>query len=400
MAPPLKIGLTTIVGLCLQYGSILASESGDTVPAAAGTSSPPASAIDLIQDHPTNELLRDGPGALTTPPDQRHDLHQTLLHPGSPLKEQEAVTDDTQKAQKFAAATVLAAMRRLRRHYYTNPFEAIMGSGDWVSIPHSRGIDPDTAKHLDSQDYLTQPIDETALVWNWDGVGDTGDNLNVMPPSWSEIAAHHYIQSPHTRHGCWTIFLRSFGSCPTDYFEEGKDLPSTRWRAAVADICSGKRELRPKYFASCPEAKVALTVVPHHMSTYNLLWVDTDAREFIAVPEEIRTAMGLSPGFTPSDIKNLKSVKWSEEQRAKGYINVWDYIMLQRLHAWDFTQQQAVLNEYFADHKRIVTHDATAEIDLDDPTDCNRWRKSRPGDPADGTQCRPDKTAHFQSNGR
>ncbi|MEZ4740861.1 MAG: hypothetical protein R3B45_00160 [Bdellovibrionota bacterium] len=373
------------------------SSNPDYSLSASSTSRAKYSKIDIIKDDTDNPLLRDARGSLKVI-DDRYEINigdfsdkQYLLQP---LKLQENIKDENIKAKKFAAATVLAAMRRLRRYYYTVPFEAIEGNGLMVTIPNPHRYPPvtiDDAANFVDGNYISDAIDETSLSWNTDGVGSMGNNLPYMPKYFSEIQAHHYVQSPHTRHGCWTTMFNVRESCTTDLYEKGKNILRSEFRTEIAAICSGHKILREGYLEGCYNARVALSVVPHHMSSYNLLWVNPKTRKFVELDESVRTSMGLKEDFKESDIAELTSVKWSEEQRKKGFINIWDYIMLQRTHAWDFEQQQAVLNEYFSDHKRWYKNDLNAKIDVNDKKDCELWRAPRPGDPEDGTQCMPNK---------
>jgi hypothetical protein len=100
-------------------------------------------------------------------------------------------------------------------------------------------------------------------------------------------------------------------------------------------------------------------------------------------------------------------VKWAQAQRAKGYVNMWDYILRHPLYAWDFAQQQAVLNAFYGEHSLIAAGLPTDEASIaaaadalaSDKARCNQYRPSRPTeyrDPTtykpDGSQCRTDKT--------
>ena len=66
--------------------------------------------------------------------------------------------------------------------------------------------------------------------------------------------------------------------------------------------------------------------------------------------------------------------------------------MLGSLFSFDFEQQQAVLNAFYADDKK-ASGDATP-FNPCEVKDCGTWRAKRraDSDPQDGTHCRSDKT--------
>ena len=146
--------------------------------------------------------------------------------------------------------------------------------------------------------------------------------------------------------------------------------------------------------------KAALASAMSQMSAYNLLWVDPAKKTFIPLSEDIRKdfAFDTTDGF--ADFMKTPAVKFSKEMRSKGYINVWDYLMFSQLYAFDFGQQQDVINAFYADHK-LYSGDRTP-FNSNDPADCSKWRPQLTHDPVDGTHCLACKmfTKSPFSNGR
>lgn len=311
-------------------------------------------------------------------------------------------------AKKFAAATVLAAFRRMRRHYTTVPFKAMQngpGAVD-VKLPNALGISSTvftalTADGTSPDMDFTTPLDNFKMSWNPTGDGSWGGNLNVMPQSWSDLQAHFFPIAPHRRHGCWTYGIHrtvgAYPACP-DPFVKGDIKPV---RETVNAVCSGQRPLRADMETdpNCSKWKQALSALPVQMSAYNLMWVDPNGGrpKFVKVPSDIRTSLDMTATTRDSGFKS-KAAQWSEAQRAAGFVNVWDYIMLSQVFAFDHAQQQAVLNAYYGDHKKYSGNAATPTFDPTNPTECTTWRAVRPGDPSDGTHC--VKGAQVASNGR
>jgi hypothetical protein len=319
------------------------------------------------------------------------------------------------KQAPFAGATVLAALRRLRRYYNQSPFEARSGTGVKVKVKDS------------FYEYVTNPAHGSlsALdsftsfgpVWNTDAAGTAGSNLGVMPPWWSDLQVHFYLTAPHTRHGCWTYAMITLGDRGTneaayasarckDPFKKGETVPWKDLRKAYWDICTGAKELRPDFADTCGGLGTAIQAIPLQNSAYNLMWVDASDPahpKFVDLPENIRTEMWKVPP-TPGAVKNLEGIKWANEQRKLGHVNVWDYIMLSSTFAFDFKQQQAVLNAWFGDN-RVNTIGApapTKPFPADD-AECNTYRTTRAGDApgVTGTVCDPMKSMQgYRSIGR
>jgi hypothetical protein len=355
--------------------------------------------------------------------------------------------------EMFAAASVLAAMRRMRRFYYTTPFlakagvehpysivadralgiprdsyDAVAGLTSFVKrtflsdprklILHKNLSYPDGDGEVDLVNIKT-PFEEFSLAWNSEGTGADGGNLGAMPPFWDEIQANFYVEPPHRRHGCWTTALRMrLGG--KNVWEANTKADDHLGRLAIRDVCTGRLFL-PDVNGAIPKAStfpfafwsIAISVIPIEMSAYNLMWIDPLSRKFISPPDSIRLDRGLTlydklvaaskdlskePDLVTA-IAELPAVRWAAAQRKKSYVNMWDYIMLHRLYAWDWGQQQAVINAYFSDHKKFLrignngmigTGDVSG-INIDDAKDCVAWRSGRNSDPTDGSHCKASK---------
>ena len=306
-----------------------------------------------------------------------------------------------EKPKKFAAASVLAAFKRMRRWYHTKEYEPLAGAGFKVSAPGARGIPLSKWSGLtldgNETDYATvskTPFDDYKLTCTSTGDGTDGGNLQVMPKFWSEVQAHFYPIAPQRRHGCWTHALIVLQGSPTPPRELAEYANATGpggqkrgIRAAISALCSGELIIKSD---PAPWQGV-FAALPAQLSAYNLMWVDPVAKRCIPVPSEVRNDLGWSRtarDYDPKKIAEFKSVKFAKTQREKGYVNMWDYIMLPRLYAWDWEQQQAVLNAYFGANKEYAGKGA---FDPNNKADCEAWRPLRNEDPQDGTHCRVNK---------
>lgn len=355
---------------------------------------------DVIVDDPKNPLLQDLESIAVEPEQNYAEDMVGTISPAlaklakTPLKYGAA---RSRKPRKFAGATVLAAMRRMRSYYYTQPFEAVHGGGEMVSDPNSKAITLKKFSTLevdaDRVDFKT-PFEKFSLAWNPEGTGNHGGNLRSMPTFWSDLQAHFYVISPHRRHGCWTMMLYAmrFG---TITYADGTAFDATKNRSEISAVCSGLKILSDASVAANKSLAAALAALPIQLSAYNLLWVDVKERRFVNVPDDVRLALDMTSIKPAADIKKLVAVKFADNLRAAKdasgnpkYVNVWDYIMLAQLYAFDFEQQNAVLNAYFGDAKRWA---GKGEFNPLDKADCTKWRAPRPGDPARGMHCRADK---------
>src|SRR5690606_7528124 len=128
---------------------------------------------------------------------------------------------------------------------------------------------------------------------------------------------------------------------------DGKVVSIEDQRQTILDACTGRRVLSKR---AVNTFKNAVGAIPVFMSAYNLMWINPKTRTFIDVPDSVRNALDTSlmrkiingeggSGPKPELIPQLTGIKFSEAQRAKGHVNVWDYIMLAQLYAFDFEQQ-------------------------------------------------------------
>ncbi len=345
---------------------------------------------DPIVDDPSNPLLTDLEPITKMPRmNLKDDSDASVMSTAGGNPHKYGLTKSS-PPEKFAGATVLAAMRRLRRYYNTVPFKANAYKTDVVTIPYGRGPKEDSTVFPNLTGYVPKGVDKGNKIWNFDGAGSMGSNMGAMPNHWSDIQAHFYILAPHSRHGCWTIvFGAIMGQKILDWFEPGKPVNLEEIRQEALRGCTGQKTFRADikrkgYLAS----QISLAFV-YQMSAYNLLWVDPGKRQFIDYPEDIRLGDEVKD-YDTTELPNLGSVKWANEQRSKGYINVWDYIMLGQTYAWDYEQQTSVLNAFYGDHKKY-SGDA-ALFDPMNKSECSRYRPVRPSERDDGTQCDYQKT--------
>jgi len=246
-------------------------------------------------------------------------------------------------------------------------------------------------------------MDQGDADWTPTGDGSWGSNMDSMPRWWSDLQVHFYPQAPHRRHGCWTMLLLEISTSASmleDRPGDAKTDSAMTYRERIGAFCHGQKKILAALVAPGARTAVAVTALLDEMSAYNLMWVDPKRRGFIKVPESVRVGQSSAPA-DPDAILKLDAIVWSEKQRAKGYVNVWDYIMFAQTWAFDWEQQQAVLNAYYGEVKQFdrmdpntlaVTASTEAAFDPADPRDCNAYRPSRPSDPTDGTHCLPSKT--------
>jgi hypothetical protein len=416
-ACPLRFVSIVLAGIAVSAATACAVDAEDDSDSSAGAQSRAGSVVDIDEDYaaiedvtssvcdPTTGRRKDyaikDDVPITTPPDKDYSKDTT------PAPTTDATAFDVQAyiagrsgpaPKKFAAATVLAAMRRLRRYYFTNPFTQ---GGTSVSIQGSHGPSASTGK---CEPGFNDTFDNCKYMFNLTDDGSTGLNMDAMPIWWSDIHTHFFTMAPHFRHACWTAGIRFAninklyrnGTCTTP-FEADKTVPM---RQAIREFCSGEKVVT----TGCATFEDALPYVTANFSAYNLMWVNPATKRFVALPEDIRTDIPpASLASTVADVPKIRAAQFAKKQREAGMVNVWDYVTESALYAFDFEQQQAVLNAYYAeDMNPSDPAAARAAFDPCDQNMCNTWRAKRPGDPEDGTHCRTNKimSAMMLSNGQ
>jgi hypothetical protein len=292
-------------------------------------------------------------------------------------------------SHKFAAATVLAAMRRMRRYYFSAPYT--VNSTNATSVK-AEGAHPPASSGSCTPSF-NGPFDNCMYMYNTTDDGSTGNNMGVMPRFWSDVQAHFYTMAPHYRHACWTggFYSGMNSGCHTPF---SKSETYTDQYAAISDFCSGSKTVTD----GCANFGSGFPYVTATYSAYNLMWVNPKTHAFVPLPESIRTNVPTtSEGTAAADIPKIQASQFVKQQRAAGHVNVWDYIMHSPTQAFDWEQQQAVLNAYYADDK-LASGDKTP-FNPCDAAECTKWRAQRPGDPGDGSHCRSSKTQPPNNSG-
>lgn len=440
-----KRPLPLVASLLVLLGAVGASvacaptdEEGDADQGGAAVSSKPTDPtaadfdLDIPQDKSAGSLLRDDLDAksgIENPPDRNfaEDLLKTATDEQKKLAQTplEYGKKRAKAPRKFAAATVLAAMRRVRRYYNITPYSALgwnagatANNPTTITLPGARGVslqDYTSLSIAGSYGELAIDTPHDKFRYGWMPTGG-GEDI-IVPAGWSEVMAHFFRTTPNRRHGCWSTaskamveLLTANGGKFADPFVVGQDdstpglYPTGEarsFRNTVNAICTGQKAIRPELLKSSNWA-TAMATIPIQMSVYNLLWVDVKASpaRFVALPENIRNEIDTdilkeTTTTDPSAVSKLTSVKFAEAQRKAGNVNVWDYIMVHQLYAFDWEQMQAVINAFYADNKQF-SGDKTA-FDPNNVADCNSWRavrndNSSPVDATAGTHCRSDKT--------
>lgn len=286
---------------------------------------------------------------------------------------------------KFAAATVLAAMKRMRRYFYTQPYAIHVVNPDpkaRLLAPNARGIGFDIRANLSA---LTPDVESRTPYENNPNAWTPGEGGTVSgsEESWSDIQTHFYSIIPARRRACTSESKVDFelqGRIPETMVKETRNLGR---RAAISQFCEGRINIDNdnNRFLGMLRAQDAIAA---QLSAYNLMWVNPATKKFIPVPVEVRNDLGQGTGFRVL-VSNYKGVKFAAEQRNKGYVNVWEYIMSAPLYAWDFDQQNAVINAYFAANK------VGSPFNTADERECMTYRPGVNWDPRNVTLCSADK---------
>lgn len=329
---------------------------------------------------------------------------------------------------EFPARTLLAALRRLKRYYWTTPYSA---GGQQVTADGAIAL-----SSVGTNPGRNTPVDGSINFYSSNPFGVTSE-------TWSDIQGVFFSSVPNYRHSCLTSGFResevkTFGEITEVLLDPNNPstlVPVMVQTAEPRDTCgdASLNNVVHKYcsgqYESAAEANDCGSFNGDHendsdlftnptvglsdfLSAYNLLWVDPQTMTFVPVPEHIRRNLPAEPaadeGLTCperaeessiDDAMQSPAAKWARQQREAGMFNVWGYVIESQAYAFDFEMQQAIINAVFNDDKRFAEGDSYAgPFNPCDPQQCNTWRGYKRGneggsiDPNDGTHCRTDKT--------